>query len=48
MEKFFMTNQLITPLSNTTKSEKTSARQGDDFTTGCLLDFAYFEKKMVD
>ena len=24
---------------------KTSAGQGDDYTTGCLLDFAYFEKK---
>ena len=23
---------------------KTSTRQGDDYTTGCLLDFAYFEK----
>ena len=23
---------------------KTSTGQGDDYTTGCLLDFAYFEK----
>ena len=23
---------------------KISTRQGDDYTTGCLLDFAYFEK----
>ena len=23
---------------------KVSTRQGDDYTTGCLLDFAYFEK----
>ena len=23
---------------------KLSTRQGDDFTTDCLLDFAYFEK----
>ena len=23
---------------------KISAGQGDDYTTGCLLDFAYFEK----
>ena len=22
--------------------------QGDDYTTGCLLDFAYFEKKNTD
>ena len=25
---------------------KVSTRQGDDYTTGCLLDFAYFEKKL--
>ena len=25
---------------------KVSTRQGDDCTTGCLLDFAYFEKKL--
>ena len=24
---------------------KISTEQGDDYTTGCLLDFAYFEKK---
>ena len=24
---------------------KESTGQGDDYTTGCLLDFAYFEKK---
>ena len=26
------------------KIRKISAGQGDDYTTGCLLDFAYFEK----
>ena len=26
------------------KSGKISTGQGDDYTTGCLLDFAYFEK----
>ena len=26
------------------KIRKTSTGQGDDYTTGCLLDFAYFEK----
>ena len=26
------------------KSEKISTGQGDDYTFGCLLDFAYFEK----
>ena len=27
---------------------KISTGQGDDYTTGCLLDFAYFEKKTID
>ena len=27
---------------------KISAGHGDDYTTGCLLDFAYFEKKKID
>ena len=27
---------------------KISTGQGDDYTTGCLLDFAYFEKKNTD
>ena len=26
------------------KVRKVSTEQGDDWTTGCLLDFAYFEK----
>ena len=39
-----MINQLMTQLSNMMKSEKKSTGQGDDYTTGCLLDFAYFEK----
>ena len=26
------------------KIKKISTGQGDDYTTGCLLDFAYFEK----
>ena len=28
--------------------KKVSTGQGDDYTTGCLLDFAYFEKKNTD
>ena len=40
----FMINQLMTQLNNMMKSEKISTGQGDDYTTGCLLDFAYFEK----
>ena len=27
---------------------KISVGQGDDYTTGCLLDFAYFEKKIIN
>ena len=42
MEGIFMINQLMTLLNNMMKSEK---YQGDDYTTGCLLDFAYFKKK---
>ena len=26
------------------RSQKNITEQGDDYTTGCLLDFAYFEK----
>ena len=37
-----MINQLMTQLSNMMKSISTG--QGDDYTTGCLLSFAYFEK----
>ena len=33
----------MTQLNNTTKL---STGQGDDSTTGCLLEFAYFEKKL--
>ena len=28
------------------RSQKNITEQGDDYTTGCLLDFAYFEKKI--
>ena len=35
-----MINQLMTQLSSMMKSEI----RGDDYTTGCLLDFAYFQK----
>ena len=37
-----MISQLMTQLNNTTKLKK--YQQGDDYTTGCLLDFAYFER----
>ena len=38
------------PISDSIKQydevKKISTAQGDDYTTGCLLDFAYFEKKL--
>ena len=45
IEEIYMISQLMTQLSKITKSEKISTGQGDDYTTACLLDFAYFEKK---
>ena len=42
MVEIFMISQLMTQLNNTTKLKK--HQQGDDYTTGCLLDFAYFER----
>ena len=39
-----MISQLMTQLSNMMKSEKKSTGQGDDYTTGCLLDLASFKK----
>ena len=47
MEEIFMTYQLMTQLSNTTKLEKylqDKVMITRLVTTGCLLDFAYFEK----
>ena len=43
MVETFVINQLMTQLNNMMKPEK--YEQGDDYTTGCLLDFVYFEKK---
>ena len=42
MEEIFMIRQLMTQLNNEVR--KVSTGQGDDYTTSCLLDFAYFEK----
>ena len=39
-----MISQLMIQLSNMMKLEKISTGQGVDYTTGCLLDFAYFGK----
>ena len=30
------------------KIRKISTEQGDDYATGCLLDIAYFEKKIIE
>ena len=40
MVEILMINQLMTQLNNKMKLEKYQ----QDYTTGCLLDFAYFEK----
>ena len=44
MVEIFMINQLMIQLNNMMKLEKISTGKGDDNTTGCFLDFAYFEK----
>ena len=44
MEEIFMINQLMTQFKQYDEARKISTGQGDDYTTGCLLDFAYFEK----
>ena len=38
MEETFMISQLMIQL------RKTVNREGNDYTTGCLLDYAYFDK----
>ena len=43
MVETFMINQLIIQLNND-EVRKTSTGQGDDYTTGCLLDYSYFRK----
>ena len=39
-----MINKLMTQCKLYNEIRKISKRQGDDYTTGCLLDFAYFER----
>ena len=43
MAETFMISQLLAQLNNRTKLEKYQ-QDKVDYTTGCLLDFAYFEK----
>ena len=44
MVEIFMINQLMIQLNNMMKLKKVkiSTVKGDDYTTGCLLDFSYF------
>ena len=44
MIEIFMINQLMTQLKKYNEISKVLTGQGDDYTTGCLLDFSYFEK----
>ena len=44
MVEIFMINQLMTQLKKYNEISKVLTGQGDDYTTGCLLDFSYFEK----
>ena len=48
MEKAFLINQYIEP-SKHENIRKITIGQGDDYTTGCLLDYTYFKKyyKMI-
>ena len=43
MQEIFMISQLML-IKQYGEVRKVSTGQGDDYTTGCLLDFAYFEK----
>ena len=42
----FYHQQISDSIKQHDKVRKISTGQGDDYTTGCLLDFAYFEKKL--
>ena len=44
MVEIFMINQLMTQLKKYNEISKVLTGQGDDYTTGRLLDFSYFEK----
>ena len=43
MEETFMINKFNDSIKQYDEIRKISTGQGDDYTTGCLLDFAYFE-----
>ena len=44
-EKNFYDQPINDSIKQYDKIRKISTEQGDDYTTGCLLDFAYFERK---
>ena len=44
MEKIFYDQSINDLIKQYHEKIKISTGQGDDYTTGCLLDFAYFEK----
>ena len=44
MVEIFMINQLIIQLENMMKLEKIATGKGDNYVTGCLLDYNYFKK----
>ena len=41
-----MISQLMTYFRQYDEVRKVSTGQGDHYTTGCLLDFGYFKKKL--
>ena len=43
MGKTFLINQLIQILNDNEKIRKLTAGQGEDYTTGCLLDYVYIK-----
>ena len=44
MAEIFMINQLMIQLENMMKLEKIATGKGDNYATGCLLDYDYFKK----
>ena len=45
MEEIFYDQPINDLIRQYNELRKVSTGQGDDYTTGCLLNFAYFEKK---
>ena len=42
-----MINQINDSIKQYDEIRKISTEKGDDYTTSCLLDFAYFQKKKI-